>query len=96
MPQARLGLVPTIMVHGCLVHGHHMQQLTRSIQWKELFAILAAVATWGQDLKCQRILFHYDNLTVVHSYLAGKETWKLPSYVGHYSSWLHKTTSLLP
>ena len=41
-------------------------QLSRSIQWKELFAIVAATAAWGSKWKRKRILIHCDNQAIVH------------------------------
>ena len=38
----------------------------QNITWKELFAIVVACATWGDRLCQKRILFHCDNLAVVH------------------------------
>eukprot|EP00731_Ephydatia_muelleri_P036952 Em0362g2a len=44
----------------------HQQLLKRSIQWQELFAIVAAALTWGHFLTGQRIGFHCDNLPIGH------------------------------
>eukprot|EP00731_Ephydatia_muelleri_P007891 Em0004g229a len=44
----------------------HQQLLKRSIQWQELFAIVAAALTWGHFLTGQRIRFHCDNLPIGH------------------------------
>ena len=38
----------------------------RTITWKELYAIVMSCATWGNVLRKKRILFHCDNLAVVH------------------------------
>lgn len=43
-------------------------QLTRSIQWKELFAIVVAAATWAPKLTCRRVRFNCDNLAVVQAW----------------------------
>lgn len=40
----------------------------RSIQWQELFSILAATSTWHKRLKGRRVIFHCDNLAVVHAW----------------------------
>ena len=40
------------------------QQLPKSIQWKEMFAIVAAVATWGSKWQRKRILIHCDNQAI--------------------------------
>ena len=46
----------------------HQQLLKRSIQWQELFAIVAAALTWGHFLTGQRIRFHCDNLPIVQAW----------------------------
>ena len=43
-------------------------QISRSIQWKELFAILAAATTWAKELKNLRIKFFCDNQAIVHTW----------------------------
>ena len=40
-------------------------QLSKSIQWKELFAIVAAAATWGHLWQTKKILFYSDNQAIV-------------------------------
>ena len=35
------------------------------ILWKELYAIVIAVHTWGTFWKCQKIIFHCDNRAIV-------------------------------
>ena len=46
------------------------QQLSKhiSIQWQELFAILAAALTWGHLWTQKKILFHCDNLPIVQAW----------------------------
>ena len=46
------------------------QQLSRhiSIQWQELFAILAAALTWGHHWQQKKILFYCDNLPIVQAW----------------------------
>ena len=39
-----------------------------SIQWQELFAIVAAILTWGHLWRGKRILFNCDNLAIVHAW----------------------------
>ncbi len=39
-----------------------------SIQWQELFAILAAALAWGHHWKGRRIRFHCDNLSIVQAW----------------------------
>ena len=54
--------------NGAWIRGHwqpHQQPPACSIQWQELFAILAAALAWGQLLSEQRIRFHCDNLPIV-------------------------------
>ena len=46
----------------------HSWLTKRSIQWQELFAIVAAAHTWGHRLAGCRIRFHCDNLAVVHTW----------------------------
>eukprot|EP00731_Ephydatia_muelleri_P028107 Em0019g980a len=46
----------------------HQELSQRSIQWQELFAIVAAAHTWGHRLAGRRIRFHCDNLAVVHAW----------------------------
>lgn len=45
-----------------------------SINWRELFAIIIATATWGHELICKRVLYHCDNLAVVHILQKGTST----------------------
>lgn len=42
--------------------------LRHSIQWKELFAILAATATWGDQWSGKKIRFNCDNQAVVNAW----------------------------
>ena len=46
------------------------QRLSRniSIQWQELFAIVAAALTWGHLWTRKKILFHCDNLPIVQAW----------------------------
>ena len=37
-----------------------------SINWRELYAIVIAIATWGQRLKGKQILIHCDNMSICH------------------------------
>lgn len=45
-------------------------QLAKSIQWKELFAIVAAAATWGHQWQRKKILIYCDNLAIVQVWQA--------------------------
>ena len=55
-------------------------QLSRSIQWKELFAIVAATAAWGSKWKRKRILIHCDNQAIVHIWQSKKPKHKAIPY----------------
>ena len=46
----------------------HQQLPGRSIQWQELFAIIAAALTWGHLLSGLHIRFHCDNLPIVQAW----------------------------
>ena len=46
----------------------HQRLPLRSIQWQELFAIVAAACTWGHLLQGQRITVHCDNMAIVQSW----------------------------
>ena len=48
-----------------------------SISWREMYAVVQAAATWGVQWSGKRILFHVDNLCVVHVLRSG--TSKSPS-----------------
>jgi hypothetical protein len=45
--------------------------LQRLIAFRELYAVVAACATWGPDLSAKRLLIHCDNMAVVHCVNAG-------------------------
>ena len=46
----------------------HQRLPLRSIQWQELFAIVAAASTWGHLWSGLRIHFHCDNLPIVQAW----------------------------
>ena len=46
-------------------------QMSHTIEWKELYALLAACATWGEDWKQLRILIYCDNSAVVDCVQSG-------------------------
>ena len=46
----------------------HQQLPTRSIQWQELFATVAAALAWGHLLEGRRIRFNCDNLPIVQAW----------------------------
>ena len=46
------------------------EQLSRSIQWKELFAIVAAAATWGNKWQRKKIVVYCGNQGIVHVWQA--------------------------
>ena len=41
------------------------EQAKHDITWKELYAVVCAVNTWGHNWARKKILFHCDNNTVV-------------------------------
>lgn len=49
----------------------HRIPLSRSITFKELYAITAAVSTWAPSLASRNVLFHCDNQSVVHILYSG-------------------------
>lgn len=49
----------------------HGIPLSRSITFKELYAITAAVSTWAPSLASRNVLFHCDNQSVVHILSSG-------------------------
>ena len=46
-------------------------ELVRSIEWKELFAVVLALCTWGRELAQKRILIHCDNQAVCDIWQSG-------------------------
>ena len=44
---------------------------SKSIEWKELYAIVIACETWGSQWSGKRLLFHCDNEAVVHVWESG-------------------------
>ena len=42
-----------------------------SINWREMYAVVQAAATWGAQWSGKRILFHVDNMSVVHILQSG-------------------------
>ena len=63
--------------YGAYFQGHWFNgkwctgDMSKSIQWKELYPIVLAAATWGQLWTRKRILFLCDNEAVVHSLTSG-------------------------
>ena len=49
----------------------HRAPLSRSITFKELYAITAVVSTWAPSLTFRSLLFHCDNQSVVHILSSG-------------------------
>ena len=47
------------------------EQATQDIVWKELYAIVSTVNTWGHHWARRKILFHCDNSTVVDIWRKG-------------------------
>ena len=56
-------------------------QLGHSIQWKELFAIVAAALTWGSSWAGSKIRFYCDNLAIVSAWEA--QRCKQPQFKVH-------------
>ena len=46
----------------------HQKSPMWSIQWQELFGIVAAACTWGHLLQGQRITVHCDNMAIVQAW----------------------------
>ena len=63
--------------YGAYFQGHWFNgkwctgDMSKSIQWKELYPIVLAAVTWGQLWTRKRILFLCDNEAVVHSLTSG-------------------------
>ena len=49
-----------------LDYSKNSSWLTRPIAWRELYAVVVAAATWCNQLRGKRILYHCDNSCVVH------------------------------
>ncbi len=45
---------------------------SKSIEWKELYAIVIACEAWGSHWSGRRLLFHCDNEAVVHIWKSGR------------------------
>ena len=58
-------------VHRWLQEGWTEAQLSMDITWKELYAIVMAVHTWGSPWQRKRIPFHCDNQAVVDIWESG-------------------------
>ena len=69
--------------YGAYWRGHWLSgtwsrcQRRNSIQWKELFAVLIAAATWGARWSQKRLLVHCDNHAVVQIWRSGTSAHKL-------------------
>ena len=46
------------------------EQLSRLIQWRERFAIIAAVATWCNQWQRKKIVVYCDNQAIVYAWQA--------------------------
>ena len=44
--------------------GSFAFQLEKSINWREFYAAVAALATWASSLKGKAVVFHIDNMVV--------------------------------
>ena len=67
MRQAPSDVGLTFKVFGFITPGKQHQRLSPkvSIQWQELFAILAAALAWGHKWRTKRIKFNCDNQAIV-------------------------------
>lgn len=63
---ASLASVLISQATGSTGHPRPRRPLYRSVMFKELFAITAAVYTWAASFACRNILLHCDSLPVVH------------------------------
>ena len=54
--------------------GRDQSQDLNIIAWRELLAIVKAAATWGKTFMGKKVLFHCDNMTVVHVINNGTST----------------------
>lgn len=64
-----------------LTEGLNMVEQSRSIAWKELFAVVMACASWGMHLKGKKVLIHCDNESVVFSVNNGTSKCKEMMYL---------------
>ena len=48
-----------------------LTDLSHSINWRELYAVVLAAATWGEQWAGRKILIHCDNMSVVHVLASG-------------------------
>ena len=64
--------------YGAFWNGHWFSEpwpahlLHKSIEWKELYAIVMACKTWGKHWSRKKLLFHCDNNAVVCIWLSGR------------------------
>ena len=63
---AHFGNAPGFTTNGSPINARLFK--TVSIQWQELFAILAAALTWGHRWRNKRIKFHCDNQAIVFAW----------------------------
>ena len=63
---ASLAAVPLAQATGSTRPSRTRRPPFHSITFKDLFAITAAVNTWAASLDSRNILFHCDNLSIVH------------------------------
>ena len=52
--------------------GRFTAFLENHINWREMYALVSAAATWGHKLAGKRVLFHCDNLVTVSCIQSGK------------------------
>ena len=66
---AHMDVVHTFKGSGFTMTGTHISSFQNvSIQWQELFAIVAAALTWGHTWRQKCIRFYCDNLVIVNSW----------------------------
>lgn len=51
--------------------GEHAYMKDKSINWRELYAIVKATATWCELLRAKKVIFYCDNLSIVYILQSG-------------------------
>ena len=72
-----------LTIVGCTQDGEdgYIEKNKPSIEYLELFALSAAIITWGDKLKNQRIAVFYDNIAVVHMIKNGASSCRNSMYL---------------
>ena len=72
-------------MHQAIRAGEHFGQISGFKQngpcWKELFAIVCAVNTWGHNWARRKILFHCDNSAVISIWKKGLRNHNFSAHV---------------